>query len=77
MSADDGEKVRENRLQRMAKRQGLELRASQRRDPRALDQGTYALVEPGTSTIVAGFTLDLIEEYLIEAARADAARRDD
>jgi hypothetical protein len=74
---DDGEKVRENRLRRMAKSQGLDLRASARRDPRAPDQGTYALFEPDTNAIVAGFTLDNIEEYLIEATRADPTRRDD
>jgi hypothetical protein len=74
---DEGEKVRANRLQRMAKSQGLELRASTRRDPRAPDQGTYALFAPDTNSIVAGFTLDNVEEYLIEASRTDAARPDD
>lgn len=39
-------KVRENRLRRMADRQGLRLMKSRRRDPRALDFGTYWLVEP-------------------------------
>jgi hypothetical protein len=38
-----GEKVRENRLRRMADRQGLQLVKSRRRDPRAVDYGTYAL----------------------------------
>ena len=41
------EKVRENRLRRMAERQGLELRKSARRDPRAIDYGTYMLSERG------------------------------
>lgn len=53
-------KVRENRLRRMAKRQGLELVKSRRRDPRALDFGAYQLV--GASEV--GATLDEIEEYL-------------
>ena len=68
------EKVRENRLRRMAQRQGLELKKSRRRDPRALDYGRYALVtEPPQSVVVAGvgtttaryeFTLDDVEAYL-------------
>jgi hypothetical protein len=73
---NEGEKIRENRLRRMAKRHGLELRGSTRRDSRALDHGTYALVEPDTNAIVAGFTLDHVEEYLIKATRPDAAPRD-
>ena len=36
-------KVRENRLRRMAKRQGLMLRKSRRRDPRATSYGLWAL----------------------------------
>lgn len=39
------EKVRENRLRRMAERQGLRLVKSRRRDPRALDYGLYVLVQ--------------------------------
>jgi len=39
------DKVRENRLRRMAARQGLRLEKSRRRDDRALDYGTYWLVE--------------------------------
>ena len=64
------EKVRENRLRRMADRQGLTLRKSGRRDPRALDFGMYALVDE-RNNIVAGaasgrfdFTLDDVEAYL-------------
>ena len=37
------DKVRENRLRRMAERQGLQLVKSRRRDPRALDYGEYHL----------------------------------
>jgi hypothetical protein len=65
------EKVRENRLRRMADRQGLALRKSGRRDPRALDYGMYALIDPKTNTHVAGaqsgrydLTIDDVEEYL-------------
>ena len=38
-------KVLENRLRRAAERQGFRLEKSRRRDPRAIDYGTYALVE--------------------------------
>lgn len=60
-------KVRENRLRRMARRQGLELVKSRRRDPRAIDYGLYWLVkataaEPQTGQH--GMTLDQIEAYL-------------
>lgn len=65
------EKVRENRLRRMAERQGLRLTKSRRRDPRALDYGGYALVDE-TNGIVFGTegvgrmvaTLDEVEAYL-------------
>ncbi|MGA2455575.1 MAG: hypothetical protein ABSG93_18875 [Solirubrobacteraceae bacterium] len=40
---EQGEKVRENRLRRMAQRQGLALVKSRRRDPRALDYRGYWL----------------------------------
>jgi hypothetical protein len=39
------EKVRENRLRRMAERQGLELRKSRRRDPRAKNYGRWYIVD--------------------------------
>jgi hypothetical protein len=42
------EKVREDRLRRMAARQGLRLVRNPRRDPRATDYGTYMLVGPDT-----------------------------
>ena len=66
------EKVRENRARRAAKRQGLELKASGRRDPRAIDYACYMLVDPFRNMIVAGvgatgrpeFSLDDVEEYL-------------
>lgn len=65
------EKVRENRLRRMAERQGLALQKSRRRDPRAIDYDMYILVDPSTNTVVAGlvegraaFTIDEIEDWL-------------
>ena len=66
------EKVRENRLRRVADRQGLRLAKSRRRDERALDYGCYGLItlegnvsvfEPvGSSIHVA--TLDEVSSYL-------------
>lgn len=75
MSAD---KTRENRLRRMARRQGLDLQKSRRRDPRALDYGGYQLIDQGSSSLVFGETagtafgasLDDIEAFLLRP-RAD------
>jgi hypothetical protein len=66
------EKVRENRLRRMAERQGLALVKSRRRDTRASDYGMYMLVDAFNNSVVAGtaatgrpnFTLDDVEGYL-------------
>lgn len=70
---EQAEKVRENRLRRMAERQGLELQKSRRRDPRAYDYGTYQLIDPYTNTIAVGdtnrgygLTLDEVEKALTE-----------
>ena len=71
MTTDTNEKVRENRLRRMAKRQGLMLQRSRRRDPRAVDYGRYILADARINGIVFGSgpngfdaTLDDIEDYL-------------
>lgn len=61
------DKVRENRLRRMAERQGLVFTRSRRRDPRALDYGLYWLSDRETGvtvTHVHGITLDEVEAYL-------------
>lgn len=59
------DKVHENRIRRMAARQGLTLRRSRRRDPRALDYGLYWLDRAdGSQTSPNGSTLDEIELYL-------------
>ncbi len=69
----DSEKVRENRLRRMAQRQGLRLERSRRRDPRALGFGKFRLIDTLTGTIAAGgdpradgfgLTLDDVEQAL-------------
>lgn len=73
------EKVRENRLRRMAKRQSYKLVKSQIRDPHALGFGCYDLTRPN-NTSVFGFgptgqpkvDLDDIEEFLTSEAEYDA-----
>ncbi len=51
---DNELKVVENRLRRVAQRQGLELRKSRRRDPRAYDYGRYWVHDPVRNFIVFG-----------------------
>jgi hypothetical protein len=77
MASSTPEKVRENRLRRMAERRGLRLVKSRRRDPRAIDYGLYTLVSDRTNTTVAGterttgrpeFTLDDVEAWLMGEA---------
>jgi len=55
--------VYENSLRRAARRQGLRLVRSRRRDPRALDYGLYVLVDdsagnqrPGAQAPISAFT---------------------
>lgn len=72
MTEDRAEKIRENRLRRMAARQGLRLVKSRRRDPRAFDYGRYMLLDEQTNGVVAGtevigqpsWDLDDVEERL-------------
>jgi hypothetical protein len=52
----DSLKVYENRLRRMARRQGLLLAKSRRRDTRAVDWGTYRLVDTNSGAVVCGDT---------------------
>ena len=72
-SVSPAERTREARLRRAAERQGLILQRSRRRDPRALEYGTYQLVDSSTNAVVLadwdaqrGFGLDLddVEKYL-------------
>ena len=66
--SDTLDKVRENRVRRMAERQGLILRKSRRRDPRAWDFGSYWLVDADRNALVFpdvhGGSLDDMERYL-------------
>jgi hypothetical protein len=73
--AKAAQKVRENRLRRMAARQGLALSKSRRRDPRALDFETYWLTGPPVGMPdyddvlhlggVYGASLDDVETHLL------------
>ena len=58
METDQQYKIRENRARRAAARQGLMLRKNPRRDPRAVDYGTYMLADANTSAVVADFGWD-------------------
>lgn len=74
------DRVRENRLRRMAARQRLVLRKSRRRDPYALDYGSYWLVS-FNNTLVAGdefgWSLDGIERYLKGELTEEEGERDE
>lgn len=61
---DQSEKVHENRLRRMAERQGYTLVKSRRRDPRALDYGRYWLVNARRPQRGNGMTLEEVERHL-------------
>ena len=67
------EKVRENKLRRVADRRGYRLSRSRSRDEDAIDYGLYALIDIqknfAVSPVIAGrwvhsWTLDEVEEYL-------------
>ncbi len=66
----------------MARRQGLELVRSRRRDPRALDYGGYLLRDPSTNLAAYsvgwngfGARLDDVESWLLSGARGPADRQ--
>lgn len=67
------EKIREDRLRRMAQRQGLQLVKSRRRDPRALDFGGFMVCDLNSNVVAGGhpsgfeMSLDDVERYLTEA----------
>ena len=67
---DTSEKVRENRVRRMLKRQGYSLMKSRRRDPQALDYGGYMIIDDEINGVVFGSnpyefsaTLDNVEDW--------------
>jgi hypothetical protein len=60
----------ERRLRRIARRQGLVLRKSRRRDPRAGDFGTYSVINPEINGLLcACLPLEAVERELQEIAR--------
>lgn len=65
---ETSDRVRENRVRRMAERQGLILRKSRRRDRRAWDFGSYWLIDADRNALVFpdvhGGSLEDIERYL-------------
>lgn len=67
---DTADKVRENRIRRMAQRQGLRLEKSRRRDHRAYDYGTYWLIDIDTNSVAVG---DLQSGYGLSLDEAEAA----
>ena len=71
------EKSRENRVRRMAQRQGLTLVRSRTRDPVALDYGKYQLQacdgEPADIDSKCDVTLAEIEEWLVVGRRSQSA----
>ena len=67
------EKVRENRIRRVAERRGLQLHKSRRRDKDAIGYGGYMVTELGGNTVLMGAegheysaSLDEIEKALTE-----------
>ena len=65
---DQHEKVRENLLRRMAKRQGFKLAKTRRLDALAIDYGTYHLV-PAKGKPLGPFSIDEVEERLTSPHR--------
>lgn len=64
--ADTAEKVRENRLRRVAARRGLTLTKSRRRDEGALDFGVYWFLDDRDRHVGSeqGYDLDGVERFL-------------
>lgn len=71
---DVEQKVRENRLRRVARRRGLEFQRFRTRDPHHVLFGTYQLIKPDGTVVAAkdheafglsyGLTLDEVENFL-------------
>ncbi|MGR3542528.1 MAG: hypothetical protein ACU0BS_14030 [Hasllibacter sp.] len=79
---DQDDKVRENRLRRVAGRRGLRLERSRRRDAAATGYGGYRLVDTVGGGVVFGderhefgATLDQIEAALTNGLSADYGPR--
>lgn len=63
--SDTAHKTRENRLRRVAERQGLTFTKTRRRDPRAIDYGHYYLHRNGVQVLDAA-DLDEVEHFLTQ-----------
>lgn len=77
---DQAEKVYENRLRRMAERQGLALSKSRRRDPRALDYGQWSLIDTRREHAAAeagGYDVETDPKRWAEHRRTLEAARED
>ncbi len=63
---DQAEKARENKVRRMAEREGFALQRSRRRDPLAIDYGVYRLWRDGLLVLgdAVGCHMDEIEQFL-------------
>lgn len=73
------DKVRENRIRRMAERQRAILQKSRTRDPRASDYGGFMLIDGDSNCVLVGndpfpysASLDRIEEWLNTPILGDA-----
>jgi hypothetical protein len=62
------DKVRENRLRRMAERQGYKVSKSRRRDTRAIDYGEWWVVDMNRNRVFAG-DIDSLERWLMGEGR--------
>lgn len=59
------DRVRENRIRRIAERRGFIVQRSRRRDPQALDYGKYWLIEAeGMREVLSRVELDDVEAWL-------------
>lgn len=69
MATDQTDKAIESRMRRIARNQGLLLRKSRCRNERAIEFGTYMLVDATSNFVVAGpyLSIDQVEQYLMEA----------
>lgn len=63
--ADSSFKTRENRIRRMAERQGLTLTKSRRRDPRAVEYGRYYILRDGIQVLDTTSLAD-VERFLTQ-----------
>ncbi len=82
---DQDEKVRENRLRRVAERRGWELRKSRRRDPLAIDYGQWTVTSASINVggvrmpmrTVTLSSLDAVEGFLDSQMIAPPPGEDD